>query len=137
VHLVGLGLKPFEKPPHAIKSIASIDNGFLLGSFQALKGDMSGNLFTPAKGHHILKFQALLFSASPGFNGTLPKGESGVGDNKIQVNIDRAAKSTAGFTGPYGAVKREKVGEGRPVGETTFSAFQPGAEGKVMSRLYP
>jgi hypothetical protein len=131
MHLIGSGLKPFEKSPHTIKLLCPLDYGSLLLFYETPKWDVHRNLFAPAKGLHIPEFPTLVVPTSPRLNSTFIKGEGCVWNNEVEININCPSKSTARITGSCRAVKGEEIGQGRAVGDLARGAFKPVAEGKV------
>ena len=102
-----------------------------------VKGDIGRNFFALAEGDQIIKFHAVVFTASKGFDGSLFKRKGGVWNDEIQVNINRSAKPATGFTGSHRAVKGKEVGHRGIVGDSTLGTLQPIAEGETVGRLNP
>ena len=60
----------------------------------------------------------------PGLNGPLFQRQGRVGDDQLRVNIDRAAKPTAGIACAERAVEREHIRHGLLIGDTARRALK-------------
>ena len=105
MHLVFLGLKPPEKPPHPVEFLITLENELFLGLCEIIKGDVSGDVVVLTEVQEILKFHMAFTPVTPWFNGTFVKGKGSIGDDEVKVDIDDPTKAPACLTCSYGAVK--------------------------------
>jgi hypothetical protein len=131
MHFVGFGFKPPEKSPNPVIIGCPVDNLFFLGFCKPLKRGMCGDFGASAKGHHILKFYAVIRRTPPGFNSPFRQGPPGIRDDEIQININVPAKPPACLARANRAVKREEVGDWFVVLDFAVRAFKSVAECKV------
>jgi hypothetical protein len=131
MHFVGFGFKPPEKSPDPIIIGCSVDNRFFLGFCKTLKRGMCWDFGAPAKGHHIVKFYAVIRRISPRFNSPVRQGTPGIRDDEIQINVNGPAKPPACLARANRAVKREEIGDWFAVLDFAVRAFKSVAECKV------
>ncbi len=102
---------------------------------------MCGDFTAPAKGHHVLKFHAVIRRIPPWFDSPFCQGTPGIRDDEIQVNVNVPAKPPACLARTNRAVKGEKIGDWFAVLDFAVSAFKSVAECKVSDSmpvlLYP
>jgi hypothetical protein len=124
MHFVGFCFEPPEKSPDSIIIGCPINNLLFPGFCKTLKRGMCGDFTAPAKGHHVLKFHAVIRRIPPRLDSPLRQGTPGIRDDEIQVNVNVPAKPPACLARTNRAVKGEKIGDCFAVLDFAVSAFK-------------
>ena len=128
VHLVGLGLQPLKPAPHPVILAVAVQNQPLLLGAQVSPRDAGRNAALFAERKQLAPLPLGGFDP-PRFDSAVLERQTRVGDDQLQIKINRAAKALALLARTQRAVEREQVGDRLLVHDLTRRALQPVGKG--------